>query len=724
MTNTLSVTEHSIGQDETCVDVAVFSPLAGSFTYLWPLSLGQPEAGIRVKIPFGRGYRFGLVLGETARPADVELKYVQDRLDATPLLDQCRIQWLERVRRYYLARQGELWGSALGWAAQDDIRRFRCPDRALLAEFAPDLAGSFRTRAAITLKLILQRSGDVAGLRYRVIRTCDEGLLEEVHPEPSWDREGISTVSAEVPEPTGFQQKAIASMMAGLNKFQPFLLFGRTGSGKTEVYLRVAEPVIKAGGQVLVLVPEIGLTPLWLSRLKQRFKRVALWHSAMTAKERLIVREHLTDTEILIGTRSALFLPLPKLKMIVVDEEHDASFKQQDGMAYSARDMAVMLAQELNIPVVLGSATPSLESWRQMLEGRYLRLDLPQRIASEIAPIQSEVIDMRGVVEPVSDALLSALQQNLAAGEQSILFLNRRGYAPALQCTACGNVPECPSCSMRLTLHRRAGQLRCHSCGFRRRVLQTCESCGEAALMPLGEGTEKLDEWLTEHLPELRFSRFDRDIITSHSRLENTLTAFEQGDIDCLVGTQMLVKGHDFPNVTLVGVINADLGVNLPDFRAGERWWQQMTQVTGRAGRGLKSGKVIIQTRMPEADWLTRIDESVAEVTLNHELQLREMLSFPPYGRWVRMVFSARKLEKAMAAAEHIARACEALDGIGISGPMPCSMERQAGKYRVEVLLRDDSRKLLPWKLEPVLNAVKIPRDVRLRVDVDPQDMM
>ena len=720
------MSEHnSPAQVGVYVEVAVFSPLIGTFTYQWPASLGKPLIGIRVQVPFGKGRRFGIVVRETPMPAgELQFKQIWDRLDETPLFDQARIQWLERVRRYYLAQPGELWSSALGWATQDDVRRFRCIKPEALAQFYPELSGLFHTRAAISMKTIQQRAGHTAGLRYAVSRACSDGLLEEIHPDPLWQAEDGVVTKSEAPEPTACQQQAIVSIITNLQKFQSFLLFGRTGSGKTEVYLRTAESIIEAGGQVLVLVPEIGLTPLWLSRLKQRFKRVALWHSAMTAKERLVVREFLQETDILIGTRSALFLPLPRLNMVVVDEEHDASFKQQEGMAYSARDMAVLLAQELDIPIVLGSATPSLESWRQVQAGHYQRLDLPDRIVRDTAPIQSDIIDMRAVDAPVSDTLLSALKETLAAGEQSILFLNRRGYAPALQCTACGDVPECSACSMRLTLHRRAGQLRCHSCGFRRRVPKTCESCGESAFLPLGEGTEKLEEWLTEKIPELRFSRFDRDVITSHSRLEKTLAAFEQGDIDCLIGTQMLVKGHDFPNVTLVGVINADLGVNMPDFRAGERWWQQMTQVTGRAGRGSKAGRVIIQTRMPEADWLTRINEDQAESTLNHELQLREMLSFPPFGRWVRIVVSARKLEKAEDVASHIADVCAALEGIGISGPMPCSMERLAGKYRIEVLLRDDSRKVLPWKLEPLLAMLDLPRDVRVRVDVDPQDMM
>jgi len=719
-----------VNQNVTYVEVAVFAPLVGTFTYLWPDCLGQIITGIRIQVPFGKGKRIGVVINYTTAEPDDENRYksVWDRLDDSPLLDQARRKWLQRVGRYYLAQPGELWSSALGWATQHDTRRFRCPEPSKLRQYSSLLADHFPNRAAISLKTIIQRCKDDIGIRHSISQACAKGWLEEVGHDPLWlkveqNREQES-YNPPAPVPTDDQHHAITSITASLGKFQPFLLFGCTGSGKTEVYLKASETVIAVGGQVLVLVPEIGLTPLWLSRLKQRFRRVALWHSAMTARERLQVRQHLQDTDILIGTRSALFLPLPKLALIVVDEEHDASFKQQEGMTYSARDMGVLLAQEFNIPIVLGSATPSLESWRQVTDGAYHRLNLPQRIAPNKAPIASKVIDMRQEEGPVSTSLFTALQDTLVKKEQSILFLNRRGYSPALQCTACGDVPECHACSMRLTLHRRAGQLRCHSCGFRRRVPQTCESCGEVAFMPLGEGTEKLEEWLTEKLPDLRFSRFDRDVITSHARLEKTLTEFEQGELDCLIGTQMLVKGHDFPNVTLVGVINADLGISMPDFRAGERWWQQMTQVTGRAGRGEKAGQVIIQTRMPEAEWFQRISESQAESTMNDELQLREMLRFPPFARWVRIVFSARKLERANQVAMQCASSCAALEGISISGPMPCPMERVAGQYRIEVLLRDPSRKLLPWKLKSILSAMPTSRDVRIRIDVDPQDMM
>ncbi|MDX8405292.1 MAG: primosomal protein N' [Mariprofundus sp.] len=705
---------------EACVEVAVFSPLPGCFSYSWPQIFGEPLPGLRVRVPFGNGVRNGVIIRVAyVEPLQIELKAVLDRLDALPLYDAARMLWVERVRRYYLASAGEAWQTSLAWAAHDQVRAFRAPDVAALAAAMPDLAPVFGNRRALSLKTIAARS-PLSALVHHLLAACRAGVLEEVqHPPLLQQAEG----GAEALRLTGAQHSAVQALVEARG-FQPFLLFGRTGSGKTEVYLRAASDAIARGKRVLVLVPEIGLTPMWIARLQSRFARVAVWHSALTERQRLAVRQHLSETDILIGTRSALFLPLPDLAMIVVDEEHDGSFKQQDGMAYSARDMAVLLAQQLDIPIVLGSATPSLESWRQAAAGHYRRIDLPSRIATHTALIKPEIIDMRSVDGSISPLLFAAMQQTLAAGDQMILFLNRRGYSPALQCTACGDVPQCPGCSLSLTLHRRAGQLRCHSCGFNRRVPLACEGCGEAALMPMGEGTEKIDDWLQQHMPALRFSRFDRDVVTSHARLSTILGEFERREIDCLLGTQMLVKGHDFPHVTLVGVINADQGMNMPDFRAGERWWQQMTQVTGRAGRGDKPGRMLIQTRMPEATWLPRIAEGESEATLTDELALREMLQYPPFARWVRVVFSAMRVDRANQAALDLAESCRKLEQVMVSGPMPCAIERLAGRFRFEVLLRDTSRQFLPWKLMPVLESLKIPSGVRRRVDVDPQDMM
>ena len=703
-----------------CVEVAVFSPLAGCFSYSWPVALGEAFVGTRVQVALGKGTRSGVVMRlSDALPDNMKLKPVLDRLDVYPLYNEARMQWVERVRHYYLASPGEAWQTALAWAAHDQVRAFRCPDVAALAEAAPALACVFVNRRALSLKTIAARIEPCA-LRHCLNTACQAGLLEEVLHEP------LLRQNENTPTPltlTNAQTLAVQTLIDARG-FQPFLLFGRTGSGKTEVYLRAATESIRRGGRVLVLVPEIGLTPMWIARLQVHFARVAVWHSALSERDRLAVRQHLAQTDILIGTRSALFLPLPDLSMIVVDEEHDGSFKQQDGMAYSARDMAVLLAQQLDIPIVLGSATPSLESWRQAAAGHYRRIDLPSRIADQNQQIKPEIIDMRAVDGPVSPALHAAMQQTLAAGDQMILFLNRRGYSPSLQCTACGDVPQCPACSLSLTLHRRAGQLRCHSCGFSRRVPRSCECCGEAALMPMGEGTEKIDDWLQEHIPRSRFARFDRDMVTSHARLSAILAEFESRDLDCLLGTQMLVKGHDFPHVTLVGVINADQGMNIPDFRAGERWWQQMTQVTGRAGRGDKPGRMLIQTRMPDAAWLSRIAETEAEATLTDELELRQALQYPPYARWVRVVFSAIQAERASQTAAVFAESCQRLANVTVSGPMACAMERLAGRFRFEVLLRDSTRQLLPWKLAPVLEGMRIPSGVRRRIDVDPQDMM
>jgi primosomal protein N' (replication factor Y) len=350
-------------------------------------------------------------------------------------------------------------------------------------------------------------------------------------------------------------------------------------------------------------------------------------------------------------------------------------------------------------------------------------LELPERISPHAA-MKPEVIDLRDSGEVLSDQLLAALEKTREQGQQSILFLNRRGYSPALQCTACGDVPKCRACSLNLTLHRRARQLRCHACGWVEPVPRHCTSCGEDALLPLGAGTEKLEELLSEKLPQLRFSRFDRDVITTNRRLLHTLNSFAGGEIDCLIGTQMLVKGHHFPNVTLVGVVNADMGLSLPDFRAAERWWQQMTQVVGRAGRGEHPGRVIIQTNTPDAPWFERIgDESASEV-LNEELQLREQLNYPPYARWVRIVFSSMHLPKAEAAANAMAVHLERWGKVPFSGPMACPIERLAGRYRIEILLRDPDRKTLPWKLMPLLEKIPVPSNVRRKVDVDPIDMM
>ncbi|MDX8402118.1 MAG: primosomal protein N' [Mariprofundaceae bacterium] len=706
------------------VRIAVFAPLPGAFTYRWPAMLGEPVVGVRVRIPFGNGARWGVVLGEgDAEDVPPErMRDVADRLDGKPILDPVRQDWLARVGRYWLAEPGALWETALGWSGIEWLRRFRAPAPERLARADARLGAVFPDARAITLKTArnrARRAGDDSGLVWRVMQASASGLLEELPPDSPFDEH-----KAAPPDfaPNTGQRRALQALNDARG-FAPFLLFGRTGSGKTEVYLRAAARRVAEGGQVLILVPEIGLTPMWLARLRAYFRRVLVWHSGLEDRERLRARMHLDAAEVLIGTRSALFLPLPRLAMIVIDEEHDPSFKQQEGLPYSARDAAMMLAQGLGIPLVMGSATPSAESWRLAKEGRVALLRLDRRAAADGAPVAIEVVDMRGETAPVSGRLADALRKSVARGDQAMLFLNRRGYAPALQCMACGEVPECPHCAVRLTLHRRAGRLRCHACGHARAAPKVCPACGEAAFHPLGEGTERIEDWLREHLPELRFARFDRDAFTTPARMLEVLEDFAAHRLDCLVGTQMLVKGHDFPKVSLIGVVNADQGMHLPDFRAGERWWQQLTQVIGRAGRAGRPARALIQTRSPDAPWLARLDESAAESVLDEELDLRRAMGFPPFARWVRIVMSARKRAAAEDAAHRLAQAC-ARAGLDACGPMPCAIERLAGQWRIELLLRDTLRKLLPWRLAPVLQRARPPREVRMRVDVDPLEMM
>ncbi len=701
------------------VRVAVFAPLWTSFDYLWPTQLlGTPERGLRVTVPFGFGKREGVILEVLEHSTqEQELKSILDRLDIHPLLDEPRQLWLSRMAAYNLCTTGEIYETALAWAGQDKQRRFRCQHIEALQDFDADLSQAFRSKRAFSLSTLMKHCKKPA-VQWRVCKALQQGLIEEVvQPQaaPAMSRQEPLTLR-------GGQQKAVDAVLANPHFF-PVLLFGRTGSGKTEVYLQIAEALVKQGKQALILVPEIGLTPMWQRRLQARFERVSIWHSGLSAREKIAVRHALKDTQVLLGTRSALFLPLPRLGFIAMDEEHDISFKQQDGVMYSARDMSLLLAQELDIPIVLGSATPSLESWRQVQEQHMTCFRLHERVHQH-TQVVPEIIDMRGLHTVLSPPLIQHLQETFRRGEQAMLYLNRRGYAPALQCTACGYVPMCKSCSLRLTLHRKQGILRCHTCDYTQRIAQVCPKCGEKAFLPLGAGTERLEDDLRQAVPGLKVARFDRDMIRHAKDLQQTLAAFEAGDIDCLVGTQMLVKGHHFPNVTLVGVVNADLGMHLPDFRASERWWQQMTQVFGRTGRGAVAGKVVVQTFSPDAPWFKRLDEAKAEQVLDEELSLRKLTHFPPYARWVRIVFSAVNHEKAIAAAHRFAQALKTWDKVKVSGPMPCALERVAGRFRFELIARDESRKHLPWQLQPLLENLKVPPGVRRKVDVDPQDFM
>ena len=700
------------------VRTVVFAPLWQPFDYLWTDALGEPKVGVRILVPLGAGRREAIITEITESKDTDKLKRVLDRLESVPSYNKQYFNWLERAGNYYLSQIGMIFELAFAWSSYDKQRRYKSIQPEQLRSLDKDLAKAFSTKRAISLASIAKHC-DVTALNWRVRIACEKGFLEEVVAPPQDVSHG-KQADLVLREP---QQQVMDKVLANKEEFYPCLLFGCTGSGKTEVYLQTAQKLVREGKQVLILVPEIGLTPMWLNRLSSRFENVGIWHSGLSAREKIGVLSQLQTTDVILGTRSALFLPLSRLGMIVLDEEHDSSFKQQDGVPYSARDMSLLLAQELKIPVILGSATPSLESWRQVKQNNMQCFRLHERVYKHTA-VAPKMIDMRGSTEVLSPELIRHIKEKHEKDEQSMLFLNRRGYAPALQCTACGYVPSCKSCSVRLTLHRKEGLLRCHTCDYNCRVSRHCLQCGEQAYLPLGSGTERLEDDLVKAVPGLKVARFDRDTVRNTQDLRQILSSFEAGDIDCLIGTQMLVKGHHFPNVTLVGVINADLGMNMPDFRASERWWQMMTQVFGRTGRGEVSGTVVVQTWTPDAPWFERLDESMAEEVLNDELQLREITNFPPYARWVRIVFSSMRVDKAKAAAFDFSNAIRSWEDVKVTGPLPCALDKLAGRFRFELILRDATRKHLPWKLQMWLQKVPVPSGVRRKVDVDPQDLM
>jgi primosomal protein N' (replication factor Y) len=525
------------------------------------------------------------------------------------------------------------------------------------------------------------------------------------------------------PVPTVAQRDAIATITADLEGFHAYLLEGVTGSGKTEVYLRAIEPVLEAGGQVLVLVPEIALTPQTLSRFQRRFSGVGMLHSNLSDHDRLQtwLRCSTGQVSILIGTRSAVFAPFRQLGLVVVDEEHDSSYKQQDSLRYSARDLATKRAQSNDIPIVLGSATPSLESLYNVSRERYRKLELPLRAGGAQMP-SYHLIDMRGQqqTDGVSVPLERVIRTHLQAQGQVLIFLNRRGFAPTLLCAACGWQALCSDCDARLTLHRTPSQLVCHHCALRFQVPQACEACGLHSLLPVGVGTQRTEEGLSRLFPDLPVYRIDRDTTRSNRRLEEQFAKVNQGHTCIMVGTQMLAKGHHFPNVTLVAVLNADAGFLSPDFRAPERTAQLIVQVAGRAGRAERPGEVWIQSYQPENPNLQRLIEQGYPGFAASELAERIKVGLPPAKPMALLRAEAPNRQDALGLLNHFKNQ---LVGIELLGPVPAPLARIANRSRFQLMLLAPTRPQLHQALAQ-LTPPKIPHSLRWSIDVDPYDSL
>jgi len=527
------------------------------------------------------------------------------------------------------------------------------------------------------------------------------------------------------------QRQAVDIILARLDTFTPFLLAGVTGSGKTEVYLELIESTLARQQQALVLVPEIGLTPQLLARFQRRFQvPLALLHSGLTDHERLAAWRQARSGQapIIIGTRSAIFTPMARPGLIVVDEEHDASLKQQDGFRYSARDLAVWRARRLNIPVILGSATPSLESLLNVEQGRYRQLDLPERTGVAVQPT-FRLLDVRKqpLQDGLSQPLLQRIQQHLDAGDQVLLFLNRRGFAPTLMCYDCDWIAECKRCDARMTWHQHDQRLHCHHCGSQRPVDTLCPQCQGSDLHPQGQGTERVEQALEVHFPDVKRVRIDRDTTRRKGELDRLLQQARCGEGRLLLGTQMLAKGHHFPNVTLVGILDADHGLFSTDFRASERMAQLIVQVAGRAGRHERPGEVIIQTAHPDHPLLQLLINQGYPAFARAALAERKAAHMPPATAMVLLRAEAPAAETAMGFLDAVAARINASGNrvVEVWGPVPATMERRAGRYRAQLVLQSGQRGELQRLLSSLvrqLETTKEARRVRWSVDVDPAD--
>jgi primosomal protein N' (replication factor Y) (superfamily II helicase) len=533
------------------------------------------------------------------------------------------------------------------------------------------------------------------------------------------------------------QSRAVDAITEAIeNPVRPLLLFGVTGSGKTEIYLQVIRHVISLGRTALVLVPEISLTPQTVEWFKARFaglqREVAVLHSRLSAGERRDewYKIHAGAARIVIGARSAVFAPLDRLGIIIVDEEHEGTYKQEEAPRYNARDVAVLRALREACAVVLGSATPSMESWHNVQNGKYQLLELTQRVDDRRMPIV-RVLDMRkaarasGSDAVCAPALLEAIQKRLAGGEQSILFLNRRGFSTAMLCQACGHVCKCPDCSVSLTYHRDAAQLVCHICGYHERAPKACPACRDPSIRHSGVGTQKVEDAMRRIFPKARVARMDADAMTSRNAYHQTLEAFKEGAIDILVGTQMIAKGLHFPNVTLVGIINADLSLHLPDFRAGERTFQLLTQVAGRAGRGEVEGEVIVQTFTPFSPSIQFARHHDFDGFVEQELEFRERFGFPPFSRMILITVRARLRERAEFTTQTLVRRLrEAVPkNVWLGETTPAPLEKARGFYRFQTILRGPSVRPLARAIQQTLAVLPLPEDVFVTVDVDPVNL-
>lgn len=725
--------------------VALPVPLDKQFDYLIPGNC-FPVVGGRVSVPFGRQTLIGIVT-EFVTQSDFpehQLKAIEQVLDGAPLWSDELYRLLNWCSQFYHYPLGDTFAIAMPSA----LRKGKAAALTPIIEWSLTEAGRDRLmqglgRAVKQAKVLtMLQSGPVVQDQFieqeiarSVLNTLqDKGWIECCETMPvqgKWSAECEN--QADKPKINQEQAVAIATVNSH-SGFACYLIDGVTGSGKTEVYLNLITPVLARGEQALVLVPEIGLTPQTINRFKRRFNvPIEVIHSGLNETERLNAWLAARDGQagIVIGTRSALFAPFRKLGIIIVDEEHDSSYKQQDSLRYHARDVAVMRASQENIPIVLGSATPALETLYNAQGGKYHHLKLTQRAGQAVATT-NRVLDIKGLYLEggLSAPLIAEMRRHLSQGNQVLLFLNRRGFSPALMCHECGWLAECQRCDAYYTYHQASNELRCHHCGSQRAVIHQCQSCGSTNLVTVGVGTEQLEKQLETLFPEYKTLRIDRDSTRRKGSLENALNAIHQGEYQILIGTQMLAKGHHFPNVTLVALLDVDSALYSSDFRAAERLAQLFIQVAGRAGRASKRGEVVLQTHHPEHGLLKSLVEKDYCHFAQSALAERKMAWLPPFTFLTLIRAEANSAEQVENFLRQIRQTLEVHplfdDSCMVLGPIPAPLAKRAGKYRWNLLLQTQTRSTMQRLItsaKPVIATLPLASKVRWSLDIEPYDL-
>ena len=734
-------------------EVAVPLHVFQTFTYrLSPDQSVQAAIGARLVVPLGRnqvtGYIVGLHDELPTELGEIEVKDAQTLVDTEPVCSPEILELARWVADYYACPLGEVIKAALPPGMTPSARGATKFVQAKLRRFVRlrenvDNNGVKLTSAQQRVIEALQGGGPMllqsllaaASVSASTVSSLEKKGQVEIYTEAiRRDPLGPSTSKSEAHTLTLAQSSVLKSIEEQMNSetYAAFLLHGVTGSGKTEIYMRAMDKALKLGRSSMMLVPEIALTPVFSRNLRSRFgDQVAIFHSSLQKGERFDewTRVRNGDARVVIGTRSAVFAPVKNLGLIVVDEEHESSYRQQESPYYNARDVAIVRAQKESATVVLGSATPSLESFHNARRGKYQLLTLPERIGAR-PMATARIIDMRtvfarhGKPRVFSDELLEGIRETHQRGEQSIILLNRRGYSSFILCRSCGETVQCPNCDVTLTYHRSERVIVCHYCNHREAVPRVCPSCGKKYIYYVGEGTEQLEEMLKLLFPALRVARIDRDTTSRRRAFEQSLSDFSNGRIDTLVGTQMLAKGHDFPNVTLVGVVSVDAGLALPDFRSAERTFQLITQVAGRAGRGDRPGKVLIQTYHPYHYALRHACAQDYETFFEQELQYRQNHSYPPFVALASVLVHGADLGRVRSDSLELRKLLDQANAdrkCRVLGPAPAPLSRLKGEHRFQLLIKSRSRKHLREVADAALksagdNGLNL-RSINLEID-------